>query len=339
MSYDNPRQDHGGSSEPKSAMYIDPSQAIRPDWSEVWTARNAEEQLQGFAFKGPGWYLSSTDTLLVTPCGAVEEGSTPWQWKWPEDQLFRFNVYNHRNPADGFNQIINAPVREDTRPDWVKPGALILNSPTGRIPKSTADAILAEPTGRQWIGVYVDSNEEAELFLEVLDILKEGKGLHRGVSIPSLDWDAFEPSSPEDEAWRPGTPPQPYTDEVKRQMGLDPAHNPGEVQSGDFRPGIPERAFDDTELQRQIRSAKLPKGDYDLYLLKVGPMKINVIKTLREIVPSLGLKEAKEATEMEMPVQVLYGVGQSYARRSREKLIKSGAEAKVQFKRFPRRKG
>lgn len=64
-------------------------------------------------------------------------------------------------------------------------------------------------TGRQWIGVYVDNDEDAKKVIEALTLLKAGCFIHAGLwdklrqqTIPSLDWDSFEPSYPEDEAWR-----------------------------------------------------------------------------------------------------------------------------------------
>jgi len=71
----------------------------------------------------------------------------------------------------------------------------------------TGYAIVRE---RQWIGVYVDSDEDASRLLETLALLKAGmevkteKGISARVCIPSLDWDQFEPSDPEEEAWRKG---------------------------------------------------------------------------------------------------------------------------------------
>jgi hypothetical protein len=81
--------------------YLREANNIVPDWKKLYTPAAAEADLKGFKFLGPGWYNSPTETVLVIP-SAVEE-------------QFYFWVYDGRNPAEGFNQIINAPVRVDTR--------------------------------------------------------------------------------------------------------------------------------------------------------------------------------------------------------------------------------
>src|SRR5438105_1903779 len=75
-----------------------------PDWHETWSPDEAEEQLSGFKWRGPGWYFTETDSMLVIP--------TP---NWKLTHNYNFLVYNHRNPCEGFNQIVNAPVRVDER--------------------------------------------------------------------------------------------------------------------------------------------------------------------------------------------------------------------------------
>jgi hypothetical protein len=76
-----------------------------PSWRETWTPTEAESGLAPFVWKGPGWYLSNSDTLLVLPLNRTRDG----------EQLFYFLVYNSRNPGNVFNWIINAPTAEDTR--------------------------------------------------------------------------------------------------------------------------------------------------------------------------------------------------------------------------------
>ncbi len=88
-------------------MRPDYNQNFAPDWSETMTKEEAERELSGsrehaFVFKGPGWYLTSKDTLLVTPVDT-------------NPSLFTFHVYNDRNPCDSFNWIANAPTRTDSR--------------------------------------------------------------------------------------------------------------------------------------------------------------------------------------------------------------------------------
>lgn len=58
---------------------------IEPDWTGVWTAEKAEAELQGFKFKGPGWYhYRTSDSILVLPFEA-------------ESSRFRFHVWNKRD--------------------------------------------------------------------------------------------------------------------------------------------------------------------------------------------------------------------------------------------------
>lgn len=56
---------------------------------------------------------------------------------------------------------------------------------------------------RQFIGVYVDSDEDAKKVLSLLGAVRDSLvPPMQSLSIPSLDWDSFEPSTPQDEAWR-----------------------------------------------------------------------------------------------------------------------------------------
>jgi hypothetical protein len=77
-----------------------PAVNIVPDWSATLTPDRAEQELPGFTWFGCGWYRrgDTEDTILVVPhddCGRV----------------FRFHVYNGRNPAADFNYITNMPTR------------------------------------------------------------------------------------------------------------------------------------------------------------------------------------------------------------------------------------
>jgi hypothetical protein len=84
---------------------------FKPDWEETWTAAEAEHELDGFKFDGPGWYLTKTDAMLVVPCGRL--AANQWHQKGTEKESFRFYIYNGRHPGDAFNAIANAPVRLD----------------------------------------------------------------------------------------------------------------------------------------------------------------------------------------------------------------------------------
>lgn len=85
-----------------------------PDWEKVWTAKEAEKQLDGFKFQGPGWYITGEDTMLVMPVFPTMRCGGIWATHWLVSQMFRFCVYNKRNPVAAFNAIVNAPVRVHT---------------------------------------------------------------------------------------------------------------------------------------------------------------------------------------------------------------------------------
>lgn len=86
--------------------------SFRPDWSERWTAEQAERQLHKFKFRGPGWYEQGRDTLLVLPCD--RDTTIPeefWSQTWTTGERFEFNAYSGRSPAPAFNLIVNGPHR------------------------------------------------------------------------------------------------------------------------------------------------------------------------------------------------------------------------------------
>jgi len=89
-----------------------------PDWNEYYTAKDAEEELTGFKFTGPGWYIGEDgNAMLVVPDEPLEllkDGT--WNFwakkKWPVHQMFRFMMFDG-NPCQSFNAAVNAPTRED----------------------------------------------------------------------------------------------------------------------------------------------------------------------------------------------------------------------------------
>jgi large subunit ribosomal protein L7/L12 len=70
------------------------------------------------------------------------------------------------------------------------------------------------------------------------------------------------------------------------------------------------------------------KDSFDVTLAEVGPNKISVIKVVREIVPGLGLKEAKDLVES-APAAVLQGANKDDAEKAKTKLEEAGATAEV----------
>jgi large subunit ribosomal protein L7/L12 len=74
--------------------------------------------------------------------------------------------------------------------------------------------------------------------------------------------------------------------------------------------------------------AEEEKTEFDVILTVVGPNKINVIKAVREVVPGLGLKEAKAVVD-EAPKAVKEGVAKEEADAIRAKLQEAGATVEV----------
>ena len=71
------------------------------------------------------------------------------------------------------------------------------------------------------------------------------------------------------------------------------------------------------------------KTEFDVILTAAGEKKINVIKVVREVVPGLGLKEAKDLVEG-APKPVKTGVTKEEAQTIRTKLEAEGAKVEVQ---------
>ena len=70
------------------------------------------------------------------------------------------------------------------------------------------------------------------------------------------------------------------------------------------------------------------KTDFDVILLAAGEKKINVIKVVREVVPGLGLKEAKDLVEG-APKPVKSGVTKEEAEAIKTKLEGEGAKVEI----------
>lgn len=70
------------------------------------------------------------------------------------------------------------------------------------------------------------------------------------------------------------------------------------------------------------------KTDFDVILLAAGEKKINVIKVVREVVPGLGLKEAKDLVEG-APKPVKSGVTKDEAEAIKTKLEGEGAKVEI----------
>ena len=70
------------------------------------------------------------------------------------------------------------------------------------------------------------------------------------------------------------------------------------------------------------------KTEFTVVLANAGDKKINVIKVVREVVPSLGLKEAKDLVEA-APKPVKEGVTKEEAETIKKKLEETGAKVEI----------
>lgn len=64
--------------------------------------------------------------------------------------------------------------------------------------------------------------------------------------------------------------------------------------------------------------------EFDVVLVDCGAKKIEVIKTLRMLIPELGLKEAKDTAENAGCI-LFHGVGKEFALQAKAQLEKAGA--------------
>jgi large subunit ribosomal protein L7/L12 len=70
------------------------------------------------------------------------------------------------------------------------------------------------------------------------------------------------------------------------------------------------------------------KTEFTVHLVSFGDKKINVIKTVRELIPGLGLKEAKELVEG-VPANIKEGVGKEEGQEMVKKLNEAGGQAEL----------
>jgi large subunit ribosomal protein L7/L12 len=70
------------------------------------------------------------------------------------------------------------------------------------------------------------------------------------------------------------------------------------------------------------------KTEFNVVLTAAGANKISVIKAVRELVPSLGLAEAKGVVES-APKAVLEGVNKEKAEEAKKKLVEAGASVEL----------
>lgn len=70
------------------------------------------------------------------------------------------------------------------------------------------------------------------------------------------------------------------------------------------------------------------KDEFDVVLTDAGAKKIGVIKVVRELVPGLGLKDAKELVES-APKAILEGANKDDAEAAKTKLEEAGASVEL----------
>ena len=70
------------------------------------------------------------------------------------------------------------------------------------------------------------------------------------------------------------------------------------------------------------------KTEFDVVLTDHGANKIAVIKVVREVVPGLGLADAKKLVES-APAKILEGVGKDAAEVAKKKLEEAGAKIEI----------
>lgn len=83
---------------------------FQPDWTAIWTQKEAEAELNDFRYMGPGFYhTAGGDSMVVMPVARAVEDT--WNSAGPDDEKFHFLVYNNRNICEAVNLLVNAPTR------------------------------------------------------------------------------------------------------------------------------------------------------------------------------------------------------------------------------------
>jgi len=80
--------------------------------------------------------------------------------------------------------------------------------------------------------------------------------------------------------------------------------------------------------QAGAAAAEEAKDEFDVVLTDVGANKVGVMKAVKEIVPNLGLAEAKAFVEA-APKTLLEGVKKADAEAAKKKLEEAGAKAEL----------
>lgn len=70
------------------------------------------------------------------------------------------------------------------------------------------------------------------------------------------------------------------------------------------------------------------KATFNVVLVQAGASKISVIKAIKELIPDMGLKEAKDLVES-VPKQILSGVNKEKAEEAKKKLESAGGKVEL----------
>ena len=81
-------------------------------WNMMGNKERIEQEF-GIEFKGPGFYLSNTDTILIMPLNTDFEKI--WYQKQPESTQYYVEVWNTDFHNTSYAVIATAPVRLDDR--------------------------------------------------------------------------------------------------------------------------------------------------------------------------------------------------------------------------------
>lgn len=90
---------------------------VRPDWSKCYNSKQGFEDDLGLEFKGPGFYLTKTDTLLCVPLPPDNPATLEniWNVEQPAGTIYECNVYNLPFSQTIYAACAIAPVRLDER--------------------------------------------------------------------------------------------------------------------------------------------------------------------------------------------------------------------------------
>lgn len=81
-----------------------------PDWRKIYTINELKFDLN-VEFKGPGWYITKTDSMLIIPVDHNYKANPIYDMYW-------VYVWNHLEALNAFKWIASAPIVEDSKNEW-----------------------------------------------------------------------------------------------------------------------------------------------------------------------------------------------------------------------------